>query len=187
MIDFELYFQQFFARIATGEIEIYNEISLQHEVGIYFRSHLSSDFKIQFERPVSFFGLLRTNFVKKEIDIAVFTPDHSTKYAIELKYPGNGQYPEQMFKACQDMRFLEQLHQGGFTRGFFLIVADDPLFYDRGEKLGIYNYFRRATPIHGIIPKPTGKSDEFVELEGYYSIVWQAVAASKKYALVAIP
>ncbi len=115
-----------------------------------------------------------------------FTPDLSEKYAFELKYPRSGQYPEQMFKACQDIGFLEQLHRSGFARCYFVMVADDPLFYERGDKTRIYRYFRAGVPVHGCIEKPTGSRDAVVEISGSYPVVWNTVDKDRKYALVEI-
>jgi hypothetical protein len=129
---------------------------------------------------------MRSDFVKKEIDISVFTPNQSEKYAFELKFPRNGQYPEQIFKACQDIRFLEQFHYGGFIRCYFVIVSDDPHFYERGKQEGIYKYFRASVPIHGYIRKPTGAKDEAVELDGWYRIVWSPIDEDLKYAIVEV-
>lgn len=150
MIDFKTFTKSFFSDVAKGTVEIYNEFSLQHELGLYLRTAFGITYKTQFERPVSFFGLHRSNFVKKEIDISMFAPNQPEKYAVELKYPRNGQHPEQMFKACQDICFLEQLHQNGFVKCCFVIVADDPLFYSQGEKTGIYKFFRAVSPYMAI-------------------------------------
>lgn len=186
MIDFQVHLRKFFSGVAKGEVEIYNEFSLQHEYGIFLRAMLGSAFKTQFERPVSFFGLAQSGFVKREIDIAAFTPDLSEKYAFELKYPRNGQYPEQMFKACQDICFLEQLCCAGFARCYFVMVADDPLFYERGTKTRIYKYFRAGVPIHGRIQKPTGAKDDAVEISGSYLVTWNTVDNGLKYAVVEV-
>ena len=187
MIDFQGHLQNFFSRVAKGKVEIYNEFSLQHEIGIFLRAMRGLTFKTQFERPFSFFeDLTQSDFVKKEIDIVVFTPGSSEKYAFELKYPRNGQYPEQMFKACQDIFFLEQLHLSGFKRCYFLMVADHPLFYERGVKTSIYKYFRAGVPIHGRIEKPTGAKDEAVEISGSYRINWNTIDERRKYAVVEI-
>ncbi len=58
----------FFQEINTGHIEIYNECSLQHELAIFLRGvGAGGPYKIQFERPVCFFGVDRTQqFVKNE-------------------------------------------------------------------------------------------------------------------------
>jgi hypothetical protein len=189
MIDFKTYAKSFFSDVAKGTVEIYNEFSLQHEFGFYLRTTCGTAFKTQFERPVSFFGLHRSNFVKKEIDISVFAPDQKEKYAIELKYPRNRQYPEQMFKACQDICFLEQLRQSGFVKCCFIIVAEDHLFYSHdshGDQTGIYKFFRADVPIHGNIWKPTGAKDDAVEIIGNYSVVWNDVDKNRKYAVVEI-
>lgn len=195
MTDFECLFRQFFSLVAEGEIEIYNEFSVQHELGIHLRCSLSRGLpstKVQFERPVSFFGLERSDFAEKEIDISVFTSDLSVKHAVELKYPRTGQYPEQMFSACKDICFLEQLCKRGFGRCFFIMVADDPTFYEeRTKTTGIYQYFRGPgfrghMPLRGVIRKPTGRRDQSIELEGVYDIVWNPVQARMRYAVVAI-
>jgi hypothetical protein len=89
-------------------LDVYNEFSLQHELGVFLRGKLEQR-NVQFERNVSFF-FSGSTFVKKEIDIAIFSPDKSIlDCAIELKFPRNGQYPEQMFSFCRDILFAEQL------------------------------------------------------------------------------
>ena len=186
MIDFKTYAKSFFSDVTKGTVEIYNEFSLQHEFGLYLRATFGTAFKTQFERPVTFFDLHKSNFVKKEIDISVFTPNQSEKYAVELKFPRNGQHPEQIFKACQDICFLEQLRENGFAKCCFIIVADSPLFYSNGEKTGIYKFFRASVPIHGNIQKPTGAKDDAVEIVGSYSVIWNDIDKNRKYAVVEI-
>ena len=147
MINLRHHITSFFTLVGEDKVEIYNEFSVQHELGIHLRRSLGTHLKVQYERPVSFFGLAKHAFEKREIDIAVFSPDHSEKYAIELKYPRSGQHPEQMFKACQDIRFLEQLCDSGFTTCFFVMVSDDRLFYEGGTiKNGIYLFSEPACP-----------------------------------------
>jgi hypothetical protein len=176
----------FFQEVASGRIEIYNECSLQHELGIVLRSKYGAGgHKVQFERPVTFFGLSRAGFVKNEIDLSLFTSDQSERAAIELKFPRAGQYPEQMFKFCQDLVFLEQLVAAGFDEGFFVVAADDPLFYSGAQQVGIYGHFRGSVPIHGRITKPTGKRDETVDVCGSYVMKWQD-ARSVRYGCVRI-
>jgi len=172
----------FIGAIKSGSVEIYNEFSLQHELGIFLRSRFNS-MKIQFERNISFF-FHEGEFVKKEIDISVFALDRSKLHcAIELKFPRNGQYPEQMFSFCKDIRFLEQLKFSGFERTFFIVFADDPLFYS-GNGDGIYGYFRKHTSLHGSITKPTGKKDDSVTLDGNYNVEWSQVHGNLKCAVI---
>lgn len=175
---------EFFADVSKGEIEIYNEPSLQYELGCYLRNS-ARQYKVQFERPVSFFGLGKERLAKKEIDIAAFTPDHQDRVAIEVKYPRNGQYPEQMFKFCQDIEFLEQLTDRGFEEGHFVVAVDDPLFWEGPSATGIYGPFRGRQTLTGTITKPTGKRDEMVKLCGSYGIDWRQ-AGAVRYARVSI-
>ena len=85
--------EEFVDLIRNEEVEVYNEFSLQHELGIFLRAKLTEN-KVQFERNTKFFGI--TGTVKHEIDIVIY--NENEKYAIELKYPLNGQYPEQMYR-----------------------------------------------------------------------------------------
>lgn len=88
MIDLTATIEDFWTCVKDQKIELYNEISLQHELGIFLRSKLP-EYKVQFERNVSYFGIY-SGTIKKEIDIVIFSPDRKEKYAIELKYPRNG-------------------------------------------------------------------------------------------------
>jgi hypothetical protein len=176
----------FFREVAEGRLEIYNEISLQLELGIFLRRTLT-DLKILFENPVDHFGWSRTLFSKKrEIDISVVSPDKTLKAAIELKFPRNGQHPETMFKACQDLEFLEEIARQGSALGLFVMVVEDRLFYEGGSDELIYKYFRKSVPITGLIRKPTGKKDEEAKLRSEYRINWNAVIGRMKYCTVPV-
>lgn len=170
-------------RIAAGDVEIYNEFSLQHELGIFLRASFPRD-SVQFERNVRWFFSECEHFKKREVDITVFSPDKSSlKWAIELKFPRNGQYPEQMFSFCKDVVFAEQLKAAGFARAGLLIVADHSLFW-RGSTEGIYRFFRSNAPLHGVITKPTGAKDDQVEIAGSYLVNWGAITDNLRYAAI---
>lgn len=176
----------FVESIASGGTDdIYNEISLQHELGVFLRGRLPN-YKVRFERNVTHFFESKSSFTKREIDLSVFSPDRSDlKYAIELKYPRNGQHPEQMFSFCKDVVFAEELSDAGFTAACLVIFAEDHLFYE-GPQDGIYGYFRGGRPIHGRIQKPTGKKDAEVVVRGSYSVRWQPISGSLMYAVVEV-
>jgi hypothetical protein len=161
--------EEFIESVSSNNIEIYNEFSLQHELGIYLRNKLP-DSLVQFERHVDyFFKGQRADFAKREMDIAVFSKDKfELKYAIELKYPRNGQYPEQMYSCCKDIAFLEKLKnkKSGFAATALLIFVDHSLFCCTGRTDGIYGYFRNnrpngVMPINGVIYKPTGQQVDY--------------------------
>jgi len=174
---------EFAAEVGAGQIEIYNEFSLQHELGIYLRNSLREK-KVQFERNVSFFGLNKTEYVKREIDISIFRNDGSSlDAAIELKYPRNGQHPEQMFSFCKDVQFAEQLKQAGFHEAYVVIFAEDRLFYE-GNTDGIYGFFRGGRDLTGIVQKPTGARNAVAKIEGSYTVRWNALIKSLKYTII---
>lgn len=174
----------FFEAVGRADVEIYNEFSLQHELGCFLRSRFPRPLKIQFERPVEFFQPRTTGYEKKEIDISVFSPDRAERVALELKFPRNGQYPEQMFSSCCGLLFLEQLVAGGFAGGLFVMAADDPGFRSGRDLDGIYAYFRRAQPIAGAITKPTGSPKRTINVRGPHTIAWQTVAHGLHYCVV---
>jgi hypothetical protein len=181
----------FVASVAANDIEIYNEFSLQHELGIFLRTKLPG-YVVEFERNVKDENFLSSNarnasFTKRELDIAVFSKDRKElKYAIELKYPRNGQYPEQMFSFCKDIAFVEELKAAGFSRAALLIFADDHLFYSGSGDGIIYSFFRVGKPITGHIKKPTGTKKEHVTIKGSYVVSWSAVSAETKFAFVEV-
>ena len=96
--------REFMQLVANEHVEVYNEFSFQHELGIFLRNRLT-EYKVEFERNTKFFGI--DGLKKHEIDIVVY--NKISKFAIELKYPQNGQYPEQMFSFVKDIAFMEQL------------------------------------------------------------------------------
>lgn len=177
---------QFFQQIEKGTIEIYNEFSLQHEIGFYFRSNSITNDRVYFERPVTYFGYPAKNFWKKEIDICLVGPDKEPKLAVELKFPRQGQHPEQMFAACIDIVFLEELVDAGFQAGLFIMVVDDPLFYSGRETEGIYRFFRAGHPINGRISRPTGNRHSWIEVVGNYRVLWKHLSNRMSYWMTLI-
>jgi hypothetical protein len=177
--------EQFVSLLMNDSVDIYNEFSLQHELGIYLRSR-NPGRNIQFERNISFFGIDKLYMEKREIDISIFSPDMNELDAvIELKYPRNGQVPEQMFSFCKDISFIEQLTERKFRKGYFLALADDPLFYS-GSCEKIYSYFRGGKILTGTIQKPTGARDKRVTVRGEYSVEWKPIRNQQKYCLLEV-
>lgn len=172
---------EFMNLVECSQIEVYNEFSLQHELGIYLRKKLPN-YKVQFERNTKFFNIVGT--LKHEIDIVVF--NEQERYAIELKYPVNGQYPEQMYSFIKDIIFMEQLHKNGFDATFCLTMVNDKNFYS-GKKIdGIYAFFRGNKTLSGKINKPTGVSYDSIMLDKSYNIVWKGNTENLKYYLIDI-
>lgn len=174
--------EQFFQYIKAHDIEVYNEFSLQHELGIFLRITYPQ-YKVQFERNVSYFGI--SNTIKKEIDISIVSG--MDRYAVELKYPTNGQYPEQLYSFVKDIKFVEQLKERGFSKTFTIALVKDRPFYEGKDNSGIYDYFRGSRVVKGIVYKPTGplKNSEFIDIVGEYSIDW-SILDDRRYFIVEI-
>jgi hypothetical protein len=184
-MELDRHIEEFAKAVGSGSVEVYNEFSLQHELGLYLRNHLPNC-KVQFERNVAYFNLNKSAFEKKEIDIAITSKDGAERIgAIELKYPRNGQVPESLFSFCKDIAFLEQLVTGGFQAAYFLALADHPHFYS-GNPTGIYGHFRAGVPITGRITKPTGAKNHQVTIIGSYVASWLPVSGDTKFCLVRV-
>lgn len=190
-----------FSNGSSNDLDLYNEISLQLELGIYLRNELAKyckgkSYKVQFERNINSFVPISTplgGFVKKEIDIVIFDgdkPEKSTeRYAIELKFPVNGEYPEQMFKFITDMQFMEEVKvHAGFEETYCITLVEDPKFHTGAscqcDRTGIYQYFRgdkrKHCPVQilGPVYKPTGTGKGVREVVSGPTINWQTPSGS---------
>lgn len=183
--NFNDFTNSFFNYKKKNEIDIYNEFSFQHELGIFIKNNFP-EYKVEFERNVSFFEITEYT-IKKEIDISVFSPDKKEKYAIELKFPRNGQVPEQMYSFVKDIRFMEELKHFGFTNTYTIVLVDNPQFYS-GKSSGIYKIFRDTHQIDGKILKPTANysKSEFIELQNSYTFNWNKLDDNQSYFFIDI-
>jgi hypothetical protein len=178
--------EDFIKEITKGNIEIYNEFSVQFELAIFLRELVSSNYKVQLERNIEYFQLEKNQFLKKEMDIVVFDQELSEKYCIEIKYPTNGQYPEQMFKMSKDIAFIEQLVEAGFNNAFLIVLAGDRPFYMKKGGAEIYEMFRVRREIKGEIIKPTGKRNKNINIKNEYKINWRPIYKDLKYFFIQI-
>ena len=186
LLDLKELIESFFLYRETENIEIYNEFSFQHELGIFLRRELK-EYIIQFERNVSYFSI-NSQTIKKEIDITIFNHDKSEKHAIELKRPLNGQYPEQMYSFVKDIKFMEELKENGFSKTAVVVLVSHKPFYEGKNNQGIYKYFRGECRIYGDIFKPTGvmKDKEFISIKGDYNFTWKSLNSDEKFFVVEI-
>ncbi len=186
LLDIRQLIEDFFLYAQSTNIEIYNEFSLQHELGIFLRKKLQG-YRIQFERNVSYFTP-DNKTIKKEIDITIFNEDKSEKYAIELKCPLNGQYPEQMYSFVKDIKFMEELKNRGFIKTAAVTLVSDRPFHEGRNNEGIYKFFREEYSVYGSIYKPTGigKNEDNITLSGIYDFSWQDFNEVGKYYIIEI-
>jgi hypothetical protein len=120
------------------------------------------------------------------MDIVIFTDDE--KHCIEIKYPENGQRPEQMYAACEAIRFLEQLvTEGEFATCYFLMITN--LFWEDGSATNpISGYFRdEVVPVVGTVWKPTRDTGEHLDFTGEYTLVWDILPGTDlRYILLPV-
>ena len=184
-IYFEHILDDFTSQIAKGKTEIYNEASIQYELAIFLREVIPN-YKIQLERNVSYFELNKKHFLKREIDIVLFNTTKTRKFAIEIKYPLS-EVPIQMYKFCEDIKFLEQLKESGFTDNFFLAITPQSHFWNgRSKKDTIYEKFRKEKELYGTIKNQIGDSKEEVTLKGRHKINWLTINDSTRYFVMRV-
>ena len=149
---------------------IYNEYSLQYELAVYLRNGLNanskiSEYEIFFEKNIStFIDKSEEKFGKEdekhkhEVDLIVIRKNKNKKpiekYAIELKFPINGQYPEQMKKFIEDMKFMKKIKdiwddEQIKNNTFCLTMVNDKNFYEltgkennKSNNYDVYQKFR---------------------------------------------
>ena len=182
-IYFEHIIDNFASKIAKGKTEIYNEASIQYELAIFLREVIPN-YKIQLERNVTHFKLAKSKFVKREIDIVIFNKTERKKFAIEIKSPLT-QETDQMYKFCEDIKFLEQLKESGFTNTFFLAITPNSRFWTGSSHPSPLNQkFRKEKQLYGTITHP--RQNVKVILKGRHKINWLTIDNSTRYFVVRI-
>lgn len=164
---------------------IYNEISLQHELGKYLEDKLKNEkYKIFYEKNM--YKCKKEDgkgWFKKEVDI-VLVDNKDNKYAIELKFPQsrNGQVPEQMYQFVKDICFMEKvIEKKAYIATFNLIIVNDAKYYlEHNKNDKYYAIFRNDGESikleKGKYSKPTGKkSKEKIEIKREYNENWRKI------------
>ena len=211
---------EFADQAVNGEISFKDEYELQETLICSLRKMLSSvklDSIFTVDREVRIdFALnnpkFKTKCLKRYIDVVIFKglciKESEEKYAIELKYPHNGQYPMQMYKFIQDISFMEEAQDmwstgviNPFDGSYCLTFAKDYKFYQtplkERSKLKIYQYFRNTKNIP-IPNKPTcpvalkrltSNIPLHLSLKGNRQIQWESSSTKKsslKYYIITI-
>ncbi|MDG1719893.1 MAG: hypothetical protein P8I31_01405 [Bacteroidia bacterium] len=185
------YLNKFIEKIRNREIDLYNEFGLQFELALYLRNlNEFNDFKIELERPINHFGIVKTSEIpKKEIDVCIYK-NNVLKTAIEIKVSTNGQVPLQLFKFCEDICFLEQLMNSNFEYAYSLVLVNSDDFYRaKNKKDGIYKYFRgeNKSTLTGKIECPTGKEKgKLITIMNSYQIIWTELINGFSFYLIEI-
>ena len=111
--------QKFIEKLKAGQIPLYNEAGLQHELGYFLRCN---NINTYFEYNINLiFKNIQQELLKKELDL--FIDQKDKKYCIEIKFPNKGAFPRRMTQSIVDLFFLQQLINLGFAKGFFLFIT----------------------------------------------------------------
>jgi len=131
----------FFSNILEKPIELYSEFGFQHELAIFLRNNYN-DIKVKLEYPTTKIFDENTKLIKKEIDIYIETKA-GKRYVIELKMPKiDCGTPNEMYKAIQDVIFLEQLRQKKIDGCYAILITERQAFWQSKESnVGIYKLF----------------------------------------------
>lgn len=171
---------------------IYNEFSLQFELGVYLRD---KGYKVYFEKNVENEDVCKDNdvkgFVKKEMDLYII--DGEKKYAIELKFPTNGFYIKRMFHFIKDIRFMEQVKKlPNFEKTYCLtLVKNDSVGekFFKGNDTGFFKYFQNKISIPSKeIDDPSKKSKKAksIILDKERTADWKNINDKFRYYLLPI-
>ena len=116
----------------TKKRGIYNEFSLQFELGMFLRSRLGKNYVVEFERNVKCFTIDKSKTIKKELDIVVFNKGLTEKYAIELKFPRyeNKKQTKELDDFDEDEACVKALVEKGFNAAYQLVLTDNPAYYE---------------------------------------------------------
>lgn len=166
--------------------KIYNEISLQHELGIFLEEKLKG-YRVFFEKNMHKDEIKNhggDTWVKAEADIVIVNENLSEKYAIELKFSKgeNAATPEHMYNFIKDIHFMEQVEAYcGFTNVYNFILVNSKKYYDVSlnnnskkdyKRYNIYKIFRTPNRKVSIDKKLKNeliiKKDEMKNLNYYY-------------------
>ena len=176
--------------------KIYNECSLQYELGIWLRDKLKSDkvgikYEIYFEKNTKTFLNNCSGLSKCEVDLIIIGrvgDEIKEKYAIELKFPINGQYPEQMKKFIEDMKFMKKIYsvwgkeELKNCNTYCLTLVNDSNFYkvsnrENKENKDLYYQFRSGQQEEKIIKTKKKIDDTEIKLKKY--IEWHLLNKDK--------
>ena len=153
MIINEEFMTEFFKSLSLNSL--YNEISFQFELGKFIKQKYKN-YKVEYERNITNKKieldenikrniLLNKNHIllnndnkryKKEIDIFIYKPDLSEKYAIELKFPSSTDgYTNANKKFIEDIEFVNFIKDNckNFKGTYCINIARHKNLYSGGK------------------------------------------------------
>jgi hypothetical protein len=190
-MDIKRLITEFVELIENDKVEIYNEASLQYELAIFLRNKYP-DYKIQLERNISYFGLDKLEFEKKEMDIIIFKDKNNLKEAIIIELKAiigqNKDRPVTVFQWIKDLRFLEELKSEG-AKCYSIFFTDEDKFLSGTNNVGDLLKNFRNRKVEGTYYKhQNSKKNNKITLDKYYSFDWKEIKNDQelKYFMIEI-
>ena len=174
---------KFFELIDKGEIEVYNEASVQFELGWYLKKKFPSA-KISLERNISHLKFNKSEFEKSETDILFTDTLNHSHSIIELKAPINQDQvrPVTVFEWIKDLKFLEQLTKKGISC-YSIFITDNKGYLDSNRKTGRLLKDFRNKNISGEYQKhlKSSEKNEIIFINNTYQFEWKAIGKGLFY------
>ena len=183
----KVFLEEFFQRVVVDEVDLYNEAIFQHELGFFLRNKLLG-WKIHLERNITYLGLSKAEFTKKEIDLLLESPE-GRKVVIELKAPIDQKLarPVTVFHWIEDLKFLEQLKEVGFEVYSIFLTNEKGYFSSGGNTGPLLRDFRRGV-IAGSYDKhnKTIQKQKSITLKNQYQFEWSNLSEGLKYFIISV-
>jgi len=155
-----------------------SEFTIQHRLALFLDAYLSKKYECELEVSVEKFGW--KNLTKKEIDIVVSSTEE--RHAIELKFiRDQGSFNIGIYGVCEDVRFLEELKDGGFESvcSYVFTTLPDVFTPTNGapnpknpQNMSLYVQFRNAKNLQRKIAIKTGALNKEVNFERSHPFSW---------------
>lgn len=170
--------ESFMNKVGSNFFEVYNEATMQYELGLYLRKELPEEYNVQFEKNVMFLGADNSQCIKKDVDILVYTENLKEIYAIQVKCPTSDDILQKLYSILKDVKFLEQLRNCGITKGYSLNLISEKDYYINFPSKDIKQIFSKEKMIHGDINN--------ISIEGEYIINWVNLNPNLKYFYIEV-
>lgn len=174
---------KFFELIDKGEIEVYNEASVQFELGWYLKKKFPNS-KISLERNISHLKFDKSEFEKSETDILFTDTLNHSHSIIELKAPINQDQvrPVTVFEWIRDLKFLEELTKKGISC-FSIFITDNNGYLKSNRKTGKLLTDFRNKKIYGEYQKhvKSSKKNKKIFINNTYQFEWKDIGKGLFY------
>lgn len=171
-----------------------NEKTIQNQLGLFLNHWLPRTSIVELEVNVTKLPSISGSLRKKEADIVI--TDGQERSVIEVKFwRDQGTYNIGMFRCYEDICFVEQLKNQGFSKAAVLFLTDIQDHYKKLERepepknpenTALHKTFRCDQKLTGQVQIKTGDLNGTVSIKGTYPIVWSKLRDTTWYTIIEI-